>query len=222
MARLQSAVRGLENGAALTHALVGERASGIAFFQLPLPEQQKLVVQLEGGSKDFKAAAYRKSPSFAADFAYFLDRMEEAATATALPYPRSLDEAAPWMTRAGEVRGKGYAISALLLPTLGKPMNITAEFVARLRVAGAALAVERYRVVHQNAEPDSLDPLVPGFLEKAPQDPFDGQRLRYTKLPPRGFRVYSLGKDRKDDHGKSRPPGSPAEAGYDLSFVVKR
>jgi len=39
-----------------------------------------------------------------------------------------------------------------------------------------------------------------------PQDPFDGQPLRYKKLPARGYAIYSVGPDRTDDGGEAKGP----------------
>ena len=50
-----------------------------------------------------------------------------------------------------------------------------------------------------------LDDLVPAFLDKVPQDLFDGKPMRYI-TQSRRYIVYSIGKDRTDDGGKERPP----------------
>jgi hypothetical protein len=86
-----------------------------------------------------------------------------------------------------------------------------------MRMTCAALATERFRVAHANALPDSLSQLTPQFLDAVPADPFDGQPLRYTKGSPRGFTVYSIGKNRTGDGGKSKPAGV-----VDLRFTVRR
>jgi hypothetical protein len=45
-----------------------------------------------------------------------------------------------------------------------------------------------------------------------PLDPFDGQPLRYKKLP-KGYVVYSNGEDGKDDGGDEKK---------DITFTVER
>ncbi len=53
-------------------------------------------------------------------------------------------------------------------------------------------------------------------------DPFDGQPLRYVKVPT-GFRVYSVGPDRADNAGLlDRPRGGVAPREFDIGFGVER
>lgn len=63
----------------------------------------------------------------------------------------------------------------------------------------ALVACERYRIRH-GRWPESLQALVPEFLDKVPTDPYDGQPLRYRRLPD-GAIVYSVGPNRKDEGG---------------------
>jgi hypothetical protein len=84
-----------------------------------------------------------------------------------------------------------------------------------LRCAVVALAVERYRVVH-NRWPDSLDSLVPQFLAKVPLDPYDAKPLRYRRLED-GVVIFALGPDGKDYGGKLDPQ-KQAKPGTNLGF----
>ena len=70
---------------------------------------------------------------------------------------------------------------------------------AELRSAVAAIACERHRQA-TGQWPDSLAELPKSLLPAVPRDPFDGQPLRYRKLPD-GVVVYSVGYDGKDDGG---------------------
>lgn len=95
--------------------------------------------------------------------------------------------------------------------------------LAQLRAATTAMAVERYRLGH-GVLPDRLDALVPAFLDAVPQDPFDGQPLRYKKLAT-GYVIYSVNDDGHDDGGRQRPPReerSDPPADYDITFTVER
>ena len=94
--------------------------------------------------------------------------------------------------------------------------------VAQLEVAKTLLAVERYRLAHASL-PETLDQLVPDYLAAVPLDPFDGAPLRYKRLD-RGFLVYSVGEDGKDDGGKREPPKETRNSGetWDLVFRVER
>jgi len=90
---------------------------------------------------------------------------------------------------------------------------------AYLRAARTALAVERYRLAHDRL-PGTLDELVPQFLDAMPKDPFDGKPLRY-KLLEKGYMVYSIGPDGKDDGGKEKVEGKQ-DALADITFTVAR
>jgi len=82
---------------------------------------------------------------------------------------------------------------------------------AQLRAALIAVAIERHHLIGGSL-PDSLDALVPKFLAAVPTDPFDGQPLRYKKLT-KGYVVYSVGEDGKDDGGDEKK---------DITFTVER
>ena len=109
--------------------------------------------------------------------------------------------------------GGGFKLSHILLGHLRR--------TARLRTARGAMAVERYRLAH-GALPSSLGDLVPGQLDVVPEDPYTGQPLRYEKLG-KGFVVYSVGPDGRDDAGWEEPPHARRRGGqYDLTFTVEQ
>jgi len=110
--------------------------------------------------------------------------------------------------------------TAILSPAFGTSFGKSAEITARIRSAQVALAVERYRLQHANALPGALTDLVPEFLNAIPADPFDGQPLRFKPLPAKGYVIYSVGKDRKDDDGIEKAPDGKTQ--LDLAFTVKR
>ena len=99
--------------------------------------------------------------------------------------------------------------------TLGSDGESTIQHVARTNVQidiwRVSLAVERYRVAHSNL-PNKLDELVTAYFAAVPIDPFDGQPLRYKKLA-KGYVVYSVGEDGKDDGGDEKK---------DITFTVER
>lgn len=99
---------------------------------------------------------------------------------------------------------------------------VDVQCLANLRMALVALAVERYRL-GLGHWPESLAELVPDYLDSVPEDPFDGEPVRYRRLDS-GFVVYSVGEDGVDDGGKERPARAEEEAGetYDITFAVQR
>ncbi len=75
----------------------------------------------------------------------------------------------------------------------------------------AAAAVRRYQLRHGTL-PATLDDLVPDLLAKVPEDPFDGQSLRYS----RGSKViYAVGADFADvgGHGIADEMSSDTDVG---------
>jgi hypothetical protein len=73
------------------------------------------------------------------------------------------------------------------------------ETHALQRVTEVALALRLYRKGH-GRYPEDLQALAPKFLPSVPSDPYDGKPLRYRKLQ-KGFKVWSVGGNRKDDGG---------------------
>jgi hypothetical protein len=96
-----------------------------------------------------------------------------------------------------------------------------AVILTELEVARVALAIERWRLSHEKRLPESWNELVPGYLPSVPKDSFDDQPLRYRKLT-RGYLVYSIGSDLKDDGGKEKPAGARGFEGYDITFRIER
>jgi hypothetical protein len=86
------------------------------------------------------------------------------------------------------------------------------RLLATLRTADAAAAVERYRAAHGGALPETLDVLVPAYLNGVPIDPFTGAPVKW-KASPTGYAIYSIGADFEDDGGRtSQPPWKPGLA----------
>jgi hypothetical protein len=80
-------------------------------------------------------------------------------------------------------------------------VNALAEMLARARSSVGAVAVARYASDHANALPESLRILIPDYLSAALIDPFSGEELK-CHLDADGFKVYSVGANRKDDGGQ--------------------
>ncbi|MEZ5300672.1 MAG: hypothetical protein R3F11_08445 [Verrucomicrobiales bacterium] len=74
--------------------------------------------------------------------------------------------------------------------------RVLAEMV-RTQLVILKLALRRHEFAHGSL-PDSLDALVPEFLDAVPADPYDGKPLRYSK---ENRIVYSVGKDLVDGGG---------------------
>jgi hypothetical protein len=88
------------------------------------------------------------------------------------------------------------------------------RFLATLRAAAVALAVERFRQAHGHW-PTSLAELKPALVREIPLDPFDGKPLRFRRVKG-GVVVYSIGEDEKDDGGSVERDPISGEPGTDL------
>jgi hypothetical protein len=138
------------------------------------------------------------------------------------PLDERVEATAHIRARINEIAGRDGLLKRFM-PVGARFIDDDVADATRLRVARVALSVERYRL--ETGEPPArLDDLVPAFLDEIPQDPFDGRPLRYVRRP-RGYVVYSIGKDRTDDGGKERPSrrrGPEPEPTYDITFIVER
>jgi hypothetical protein len=102
-------------------------------------------------------------------------------------------------------------VSRMLTDALGTAVIKNLRYVAEIRTARAALEVERFRLATGHL-PETLTELSPTVMKTTLLDPFDGQPLRYKKLP-KGYVVYSVGEDGKDDGGDEKK---------DITFTVER
>jgi hypothetical protein len=205
--RLQTALRDAESAVALRRAMLGERAILVAIYQSSDKELAE-VIAMSGSSaaRQFDLRSYRSAGYLQGDFAFALDAMSNLVALAAVPYPQALDGAAGMKLDAQTARGENLVVSFSLLPPLAEVFKRGAEAVARIRLARTVLAVERYRLKHSGALPTSLAEVSAELSGGIPEDPFDGQPLRYRQLSTSRYAVWSVGTDRKDDGGSIKRP----------------
>lgn len=87
----------------------------------------------------------------------------------------------------------------LSLPGLSQTIRHFVNAQAQVDQGMIACALERYRLA-QGQYPETLDVLVPHFIDKIPHDVIDGQPLRYRGTAG-GYIVYSVGWNETDDSG---------------------
>jgi len=90
-------------------------------------------------------------------------------------------------------------IMSILMPAFESASRTETRTLASEQCTYAVLAVERYRLNHGQL-PESLNDLVPDYLDKLPTDPFSGEPVLY-KRGDNGFTVYTVGDNLKDDGG---------------------
>jgi hypothetical protein len=99
--------------------------------------------------------------------------------------------------------------AAILIPNFTKAMQTTMHNQTLANEAQIACALERYRLAH-GEYPETLNALVPQFIEKLPHDIIGGQPLHYRRTDNGQFLLYSVGWNEMDDGGQvvSKPDGS--------------
>lgn len=92
------------------------------------------------------------------------------------------------------------AFCSLLVPgTLGVARKAAFGQTAA-DTAALACAIEQFKLV-KGRVPESLEQLVPEYLEKLPHDIIDGRPLKYSRTEDGHYAIYSVGWNEKDDGG---------------------
>jgi hypothetical protein len=217
----------------MANGLIGERATHITFIR-NFPMSGANINKVEGSNGETSDS--RASPRslrlqtlimkctgfFERDLRFYLQSMQTNIY-LAETYPKNISvitNCEAQIEQAG--RHNFYLLSSILMPAFVSPIFKEADGVAKIRTAEVALAVEGYR--RQNGRlPENLNELAPQFLPSVPEDPYDGQPLRYHKLA-KGYVVYSVGRDGHDNNGREGPDHikSTDETEYDVTFTVER
>ena len=206
LARLASAFSGADNTHLMARALIGDRAINVPVFQLARSKSKSAVELVEGAQQvgGFSTSTLDpwliREPRFFQltgfwdrDFLFYLNTFETNIALDNFPPPKSL-VAADNFKKVDETVGRNnYYLSKMLLAALSSAITKEASSFACLRTSIAAIAIERFRLAHGQL-PNTLNELVPQFLSTVPDDPFDGQPLRYHRLD-KGYVIYSIGED---------------------------
>jgi hypothetical protein len=117
------------------------------------------------------------------------------------------------MEKLAEVRDRHpyRFLATLLVPALEKTSFRFVQGQTVMDQAVMACALERYRLA-KGEYPETLQLLAPQFLREIPHDIISGEPLHYTRSATNKFVLYSIGWDRKDDHGMPAPSGAPSPA----------
>jgi hypothetical protein len=190
-------------------AMRGERAllvGSIEYLRRHSSAESPLEYQLDGGGQN----SWRPPlPAFPSGWFYqnivTMCRLIQEFTL------RAVDEQTrrvfPWISDRGSnalaaMRLNPYNLLAkILMPALDRAANRSARMQTYADAARVACALERYRQVNKTW-PESLEPLVPGFIGGIPRDVIDGKPLRYRRSPDRGYILYSIGWNQRDDGGQ--------------------
>jgi hypothetical protein len=97
--------------------------------------------------------------------------------------------------------------------TLGAVTRKVMTVEVAKQTAIAAIALKRYELKYKDY-PQNLNALVPEFISAVPNDPVDGQPLRYRRNADGTFLLYSVGENGKDDGGDPSPETNSAGPNY--------
>jgi hypothetical protein len=219
---LQTALQVAESASSFRLPLIGERAMFISALRLPTAELAGTLKQFDQNNQPgADVIVYMKSPTYPQDVNFALDYFSNLLAVAKMPFPQCLTpEAQAAIPDVQTAIANHYALSATFLPAMNNLLLRAGEAAARVRVAQTGLAIERYRLKNANTLPNALKDLAPAFIDTVPVDPFGGQPLRYNKLLGKGYVVYSIGKDLKDDHGLEKSADGKTQ--LDVTFTIQR
>ena len=184
-------------GENFNRAFVGEKLIGLSHFDITPKELQQFLASNSGGSpgddKDGIMAGLRQDglKNVKADRRFFADSCDQYLAARKEPFPARLKADDMIKQRYAEAVKKRFWMSAMVLNSGGLTVR-EARGLALLRLAQTAVGLERFRAASGKGYPDDLAELTPKFLASVPQDPFDGQPLRYAKSG-NGYSLNSIG-----------------------------
>ena len=105
----------------------------------------------------------------------------------------------------------------ILSPAWEKIVVQHGRCLALVRWARAAIAVHRYQRDNGKVS-DTLQDLVPKYINAVPQDPFSGKEMLY-KHDQSGYVIYSVGENLKDDGGKTE---QREDVGHRINFPLEK
>ncbi len=159
----------------------------------------------EQPTKDLEEA-FLKTPEtfFDNQELYYLKMMAKAISLAEMPYWEARGKVPAFNKEIQDLPKEKAILTQMLLPALSRAYNQEARLDALLGDAEIALACYIYEAKHGEF-PSSLKELTPGILPTLPLDPFTGNNYIYRK-ERKGFVVYSVGDNLKDDGGKWGKP----------------
>ena len=196
MQRLQADLRTFDFEAAFWRGMDGERLHGILVHQDDSLVESPL-------------------PKGAASHAYFLRKLAEISEVEGEPLhvvlPRMKEIEASLMGDVETMSQRfSHGFATFQLPLMEMPANSMARATAQIQILDTALACKRFRA-DTGRLPQSLQELVPKYLDDVPTDPFDGLPLRFVHANDQ-VTIYSIGENGIDEHGNSGDIGGDGSA----------
>jgi hypothetical protein len=130
------------------------------------------------------------------------DRLDSIDTSNQVIFADRVD-AAGRKTKALEDGGPYKLAGSLGSSPFARAVQRTAQVQTQINQAVIACALERYRLVH-GEYPETLEALLPQFLDTTPHDVIGGQSPHYRRAADGTFVLYSIawsGQDKGGMHG---------------------
>jgi hypothetical protein len=201
------------SGESFDRALAGGELNGLAYFDKSPEELQKTLdsfgTDLPNDTNGLISSLRKNGvKNLKAERQFFAASWDQVFSARKEPFPARFKADEIFGQRASEAKAQQFVMTMLLLPAIGKTTAKEAQALAQLRLAQTAVALEQFRAAGANHYPAALAELSPKFLAAVPEDPFDGQPLRYT-TSGNGYTLHSIG-----------PAGANDAVQKNLAFTV--
>jgi len=196
--KLQTALRDEADPDMARRALLAERCVDISLFLKTFPKGEDWDFAMFG-MEHTQLLKLVPPTYFKAELVQYLDVTNECLAALRKPYPQNLVEGARLGSDAAGKVPAFFPLSRMILPQVLHTCTQAQRHMARVETARVALAALRFKA-ERGRLPNTLEDLVPAFLDAVPLGPFDAKALRYRK-DAAGFVVYAVGSDGKDHGG---------------------
>ena len=130
-----------------------------------------------------------------------------------LVMPQKIDSAQRELDMLEKHPGPYTYLAAIAVPDYAKAWQTAVYNQTMLNEAQIVCALERYHLAH-GKDPETLDALVPQFIEKLPHDIIGGRPLHYHRTAGGKFLLYSIGWNQVDDGGHESPKNQDNEVDY--------
>jgi len=221
LVRLEKELRTIDLPRMLQQVLVAERVYTLALIAEMIDRKDQLLLRQPGVGSGYEHSLPERMP---ATFLFFpwMRQMYGRFLRTEALWISALDK--PWPDLIDAVKDidadSRDMFSEMLGPTLIRSVELSGKSIGMVRSARLAATIERYRRVKQKM-PDSLREMTPEYIEAIPADPFTGEELRY-KHNEKGYVVYSVGENRRDDGGAIQKSDEWVDFGVRVRFLDKQ
>jgi hypothetical protein len=228
------------------HGMKGERAIGLSafdfarshplpFWLLPGPSTYSAYPE-RGPTWTERLVSFLWRPVFNKDEVFYLRSFAKAISASRLPYRQaraSIPRPQTGKTGLITTPAPKYAvITQMVLPVFDYALAARDKALAKLSLARWGLAINVFQI-REGRCPKSLDEVRQTVAWKLPVDPFSGKDFIYRLEPlaqaqagPRGYVLYSIGPNLRDDGGRFLPsseyPRLGPERPDDIAWRVQR